>query len=266
MNNSHREKWQLKMFQQSLKKKIKLKHLNLFLEDLNNKICLAITSGDNTGAINYHIYKQGGEWITAELDPENLNTMKDVIDRPILHIMPAHSCFKDNIFDTILILDALEHVIDDIGFLKEMKRILKINGLLIVTVPTGDQRLFINKLRSSLGIKPEFYGHVRYGYTKEELEDILKETGFNIKKRGSYSGAFTELLEFTINYLYSNYISSQKNHRGRNQIIPTAEKELGLAFKIYTVIYPLFYAISYLDNIFFNGGEYAVTVSGIKEG
>ena len=43
--------------------------------------------------------------------------------------------FKDETFDLITILDSLEHIEDDLRVLKELKRILKKDGILFIAVP-----------------------------------------------------------------------------------------------------------------------------------
>jgi ubiquinone/menaquinone biosynthesis C-methylase UbiE len=43
--------------------------------------------------------------------------------------------FKANSFDLITSLDVLEHVEDDLALLNEMKRVVKPNGIIVVTVP-----------------------------------------------------------------------------------------------------------------------------------
>ena len=43
--------------------------------------------------------------------------------------------FKDNSFDLVVSLDVLEHIKDDKKLLKEMKRVVKPKGIILVTVP-----------------------------------------------------------------------------------------------------------------------------------
>lgn len=43
--------------------------------------------------------------------------------------------FKKNSFDLILILDVIEHIKDDLGVLKEAKRVLAPGGVIIITAP-----------------------------------------------------------------------------------------------------------------------------------
>ena len=43
--------------------------------------------------------------------------------------------FKNNSFDLVVSLDVLEHVKDDVGLLKEMRRVVKPQGIILITVP-----------------------------------------------------------------------------------------------------------------------------------
>lgn len=43
--------------------------------------------------------------------------------------------FPDGTFDAVLLLDVIEHIKDDAAVIKEAKRVLKIGGMIIVTVP-----------------------------------------------------------------------------------------------------------------------------------
>lgn len=78
--------------------------------------------------------------------------------------------FKLSSFDLVTAIDVLEHIEDDLGVLKEMKRVLKIDGLAILLVPAHP------KLRSTRDINLH---HIRR-YTVGELESKCKKVGFKI--------------------------------------------------------------------------------------
>lgn len=82
--------------------------------------------------------------------------------------------FKDNNFDIIISVDVLYHqrVGNDIKALKEFNRVLKPGGILIVKVPA------FNWLRGHHDIVVE----TRHRYTKKELGEKLKASGFEIMK------------------------------------------------------------------------------------
>ncbi len=87
-------------------------------------------------------------------------------------------------FDSIILLDVLEHIEDDQKFLKEINRILKDDGELILTVPA------LPKLYSEFD---KMVGHYRR-YKLNELTERVKNSGFSVK----YGSYFFSLLPFPI--------------------------------------------------------------------
>ncbi|MFA6449286.1 MAG: class I SAM-dependent methyltransferase [bacterium] len=79
-------------------------------------------------------------------------------------------------FDAIGLFDALEHIEDDSKALRNIRRGLKKDGLLYITVPAG-KNLWSNY--------DEFYCHKRR-YDKSELEAKLGEAGFEVVKMSFY--------------------------------------------------------------------------------
>lgn len=56
---------------------------------------------------------------------------------PLLRFDILQCPLHDNCIDAIILLNVLEHIEDDIGTLKQIYRILKSNGILILEVPAG---------------------------------------------------------------------------------------------------------------------------------
>lgn len=82
-----------------------------------------------------------------------------------------HLPFEKEIFDVVCVLDVLEHVADSIA-IKEIKRVLKDEGLIIITVPAF----------SWLWSKWDEALHHKRRYTKDSLSAILAKEGFMIRK------------------------------------------------------------------------------------
>ena len=78
--------------------------------------------------------------------------------------------FADNTFDFIFCVDVIEHNKDDVGVLKELYRVLKPNGFLIITAPA---------LVFLWGSHDEKQGHIRR-YSKSTLCQISLRAGFRI--------------------------------------------------------------------------------------
>lgn len=96
--------------------------------------------------------------------------------------------FKDDSFDVVLFLEVLEHINGPRKTLREIHRVLKRNGILIITTPNvanlknrvhlfagrsnySDLRLYYNSER--------FFGHIRE-YTLSEIEQMLAWEGFKV--------------------------------------------------------------------------------------
>ena len=71
-------------------------------------------------------------------------------------------------FDTIVLLDVLEHVEDDVGFLRSLQRALRSEGTLIVKVPSGNWLY---------GTMDQAIGHYRR-YSKKTLRSALQSAGW----------------------------------------------------------------------------------------
>jgi len=72
-------------------------------------------------------------------------------------------------FDTIVLLDVLEHVEDDVGFLRSLRRALRPEGTLVVKVPSGDWLY---------GTMDRAIGHYRR-YSKKTLRAALGSAGLH---------------------------------------------------------------------------------------
>lgn len=111
---------------------------------------------------------------------------------------------KNSFFNVVTLLDVLEHVEEE-KTLKEMKRILKRNGYLIITVPAF----------SFLWSKWDEVLHHKRRYTTDRLSQLLKDNNFQVVK---------------ITYLYSFLVIPVLLIRTFKQLIN--KKEYSSDFKI----------------------------------
>ena len=110
------------------------------------------------------------------------------------------STVKDNSMDVVLGLDLLEHVEQDGLFIKEMARLLKKGGKFILTTPVekGVSFPFISKANSEKFNKN--WGHIRKGYSIENLRKLLETSGLKITKTGGYFNILSRYAYWLKNY------------------------------------------------------------------
>lgn len=96
-------------------------------------------------------------------------------------VFEGHLPLQNESVDVVTILAVLEHLVDPVQMLKEIKRILKPNGNLLITVPTVPNKYIAEFLAFKLHLidAEEHRDHKRY-YLKPLLKTHLHEAGFNL--------------------------------------------------------------------------------------
>jgi SAM-dependent methyltransferase len=268
------------MFDKSLKKKLKLQLLQRMLtasgrgagaaheSPLHASRCLLVSCGDNNGALNYHFRALGGSWTWAELEERGIPEMEAFLGDRVHAATPNGLPFPDETFDCVVVIDSHEHLDDPSPFNRELARVVRPGGRLVVTTPYGDERKLAVRLKERLGMTKERYGHCRWGYTFPELEGMFVDSGFRPTARGSYARLFTELLELVINFAYVKVLA----RRGPvpvadGVIVPSSEAQLRAVektYRLYARVYPFLWCVSQLDGLLVGRTGYAVAVAGEK--
>lgn len=100
----------------------------------------------------------------ARLGPRNLEQVQaDVCTYP----------FEPSSFDVALVIAVFEHIPDDGAAARNLCRALRPGGQLIVYVPDTDEHVAAWK-------RGEYPDHVRPGYTRDGLVDLLSGAGFDV--------------------------------------------------------------------------------------
>lgn len=92
---------------------------------------------------------------------------------PLIQLDIVKSRFPDECCDTIIMLNVLEHIEDDIEALRQVHRMLKPGGLLLIEVPASP---------TLYDVFDEMVGHFRR-YTMKELVSKLDRAGFEVRDR-----------------------------------------------------------------------------------
>jgi len=200
----------------------------------------------------------------VELDPLMAGDARRVIGRgdyPNLEIIEdsAEDLDEEGIYDLIISIDIIEHIEDDVGFLRRYLRALKPGGYLVLHVPKRHQeqwRLlpafrqfhvhgFVRDKHTDEGIHHvRVHGHVRDEYTVEELGQVAEKAGFKILDLHETVGHWGEI-SFELNQLFwrypalryffalltypiavpMGYIDASRNHTTGNSLLLTATRE-----------------------------------------
>lgn len=102
-------------------------------KDFNRTIKI-LNVGCATGRTSEFLEKFG-EVISLEYDEDCYNFVKEKLNINIVNGSVLDLPFENEIFDVVCAFDIIEHVHDDLKAAEEMKRVLKNNGNLILTVP-----------------------------------------------------------------------------------------------------------------------------------
>jgi SAM-dependent methyltransferase len=269
IRNSLMEEWQLQIYKKSLKKKEKIDLLLKALHNIEGKQCLEV--GCARGTVSHFLRNAGGTWVHADTDRTNVEAAVSLIKSGVIQIPPNVLPFPDATFDVIVSLDYLEHVHDDAAAMNEMRRVLKPGGLLLISTPTTGPTFLLNKIKPLIGLTIDKYGHVREGYTLENLTRRLQNQGYEILTSTTYSRFFTEFIEMGINFAFVNILGKgmegESNKRDGNITIGSKEsfqKHQG-SMKVYSAAFPLLYAFTRLDKLipFFQG--YALLIEARRQ-
>lgn len=100
--------------------------------------------------------------------------------------------FKSNTFDKVIMSEVIEHLLDDVNSLKEVKRVLRKGGIMVLSTPSFDYPLLWDPINWMLmhllgkNIKSGFWSgiwnqHIRL-YRQRELKKVLEKAGFHIEQ------------------------------------------------------------------------------------
>jgi glycosyltransferase involved in cell wall biosynthesis len=133
--------------------------------------------GAGIGNISVHLMPRSIYWAT-DVNPYYLNYLETLRPtRPYMRVGPTdgmkvESFPKGQDFDTVVCLNVIEHVPDDIGALRNVCETLTDGGTAIVLVPYGPE------LYGSLD---EVLGHCRR-YTESQLGEVAQQAGFQVEQ------------------------------------------------------------------------------------
>lgn len=240
--------WHQRLFSRSLAKQAKLRTIAALVGAVRGQNCLDL-GGDN-GVISYQLRRLGGTWTSADISEKAVASTRSVVQDRVELIQGSQLPFPDRTFDVVVIADLLEHVQDDAKLIEECHRVLKQSGRLIVNVPHRKRWSVLRPIRQLLGLTDAVHGHVRPGYTQSDLFALLKD-GFNVEEVRTYSRFFSETVDTCIRFFVAQF-SARKPQDPKGEMVDARDFErLNKLFRLYTLVYPLFWLAAKLDLLLF---------------
>jgi 2-polyprenyl-3-methyl-5-hydroxy-6-metoxy-1,4-benzoquinol methylase len=140
--------------------------------------------GCATGALLYSLKKQGWETAGVELCGPSAEYARNSRGIDVRTSTLERAGFPDRSFDVVHASHLIEHLNDPRSFVREAKRVLKENGVLLISTPNIDgfqAKLFRDGWRSAI------FDHL-YLFSKRTLTDMLSREGFVVAKVATWGG------------------------------------------------------------------------------
>lgn len=132
--------------------------------------------GITKGGLADILKKEGARCFGVDINPRQLEGVKTVE----ADLNEGYPDFDGMKFDVIFAGEVMEHLFDDVKFVRESKNLLKPGGLFIITVPNlvfSANRLLMLFGKTPLFSYAPFHYHI---YTKKTLRELLKREEFEI--------------------------------------------------------------------------------------
>ena len=190
-----------------------------------------LDAGCGSGAFAIYAAKRGNEAVGISFDERNNKVASE--RAKLLGVQNVSFLSHDlrrldelaeklGTFDQAICFETIEHIVNDKKLLRDIRGMLNPGGELLLTAPyTHYKRIMGNKIS-----EVENGDHVRWGYTHEEIESLLKEAGFAVKTRDYVTGAISQWLILL--------------YRALSRVLPyQAAWAVVLPFRLLTVLNPV---------------------------
>lgn len=133
--------------------------------------------GCGDGGFLLHFKERGWEVYGVDISEASYKLASEKIRWGIFNCELEDCHFPDRYFDVITLNHVLEHMLDPSGELREVHRILKDDGILLISTPNIDSLQFKICKERWLGL--DLPRHI-YHYSPGTITAILEKSGFNI--------------------------------------------------------------------------------------
>jgi 2-polyprenyl-3-methyl-5-hydroxy-6-metoxy-1,4-benzoquinol methylase len=157
-----------------------------------------LDAGCGNGAFSFYAAQQGNRvlGLTFSSDEQEKDTRRAALlqlDKSVefrLQDLRRLGEVADSLgrFDQIICLEVIEHVLDDRQLVNNLAGLLNPGGRLILSTPYKHYRRLYGEYLS----ETEDGGHVRWGYTHEELRELFQAAGLEIEVEEYLAGVISQ--------------------------------------------------------------------------
>jgi len=240
--------WAVALFRKSVLKQAKFRRILELLDDPSGRTNLDI--GADNGVISYLLRRRGGRWCSADLDERAVASIRQLVGDEVYRLDGATTPFADRSFDQVVIVDYLEHIPDDRAFARELERIVRPGGTVIVNVPHLQTGSPLNRFRHWIGLTDAWHGHLRPGYTIASLRETLGPR-FRIDRAVTYSRFGSELVDTALNGVYE-LIRRRKGAAGSSKGTVVTGTDMARdrkQFRLLSLLYPALRLAAWADRL-----------------
>ncbi len=238
---ANEREWAVALFHRSALKQRKLAELLEMLGPTAGLRCLDL--GSDNGVVSLLVRERGGSWASGDLTEEAVAAIRSLVGEDVHLVRGDRLPFPEASFDRVAVVDMLEHVPDEVAFARELARVTKPGGLLVVNTPHL-KRTALRRLRHALGQTDERHGHLRPGYTPERLREVLGPA-FEIERCRTYSRFFSEAVDTAVHWGMQR-LGKKSSAKGMVVTGSDLARHRKL-FRAYGAIYPIVWAATRLD-------------------
>jgi len=109
--------------------------------------------------------------------------LKSYFEQGDIYGLLAKEVNSGNKYDVIVLANVLEHVVDPVGLLAKLKKLLAKKGILVIVVPNDFSNLHNYLLKEKLIDSPfwlAYPDHLSY-FNKTSMENLINDLGFNLE-------------------------------------------------------------------------------------
>jgi SAM-dependent methyltransferase len=158
-------------------------------------------AGSGNGAFSIYAARAGNRVLSASFGAEEMDRARgraealgiDGIEFRTLDLREIEQ-HRDELgrFDQIVCFETIEHLTDDRALVRSLAGMLEPGGQLLITTPYDRHHPLYTEERDPDPV--EDGSHVRYGYSQQQLREIVQDAGLEVVSEGFVSGVISQKL------------------------------------------------------------------------